>query len=675
MADQFLPLQAQSFILAGSGAALGATSIILTSFKQIDGTTNITMADLGGLKAFMTLDPGNGTQEESITFSSLTQNANGTCTLTGVKTALFASPYTETSGLAKSHTGGSKAILSNTSAFYNDLTSKDNDETINGLYTFVQFPQKSGVTTPTIAAELASKAYVDLTATGTAVTNQILVSGTSGEGLTAGNVVYLKPVDQKWYIASSAQSSTCINVTIGIAQSTVAISTSVNVLLQGRDANQTGLTAGTNYYLSTAGGISATKGANIIFLGVAQSTTALIFQPDDDSQNLKQDGSRTYASDTGVTDAFIALITPVITGLKEGQHFEFTANHSNTGAATLQINTLIAKNIKKSSNGSVAQALVAGDIKTNLIVGVTYTGGQFLMMSPGVNEVTLSAGALPAVSAINLVSVNIPGLYSASQVQGNIIYKPAGSWTVLAPGTSGQYLGTGGSAANPSWSVPTGISDTLQHLSDDYWTGNEAQYTVTETATATVVLLATKLALTTSTSADTQAKIIPSQQISFASDAIMESVIAFSSASATVANRDVASYIMVGTSGADIDTDVDKDAPGDCFGFMFLNDSSGLKLQAYTSNASTPTITNVTGSLTLTNWNQVRAVFTAGVNVTFYVNGTLVATHTTNLPNDATGNKIWAMYHFDYGNSGTATARTVNIGHIVVRGVQSTTVV
>lgn len=38
-------------------------------------------------------------------------------------------------------------------------------------------------------------------------------------------------------------------------------------------------------------------------------------------------------------------------------------------------------------------------------------------------------------------------------IQGDVLYRNATSWVVLAPGTSGQVLTTGGAAANPSWST------------------------------------------------------------------------------------------------------------------------------------------------------------------------------------------------------------------------------
>lgn len=109
-------VQAQKFSLAGSGSSIGDTTIVLQSMVGIDGS-NIVTADIG-VTCFGTLEPGNGTQEEAISFTGITQNSNGTATLTGVSSVLFKAPYTATSGLTKTHAGASTFILSNDAAFY-----------------------------------------------------------------------------------------------------------------------------------------------------------------------------------------------------------------------------------------------------------------------------------------------------------------------------------------------------------------------------------------------------------------------------------------------------------------------------------------------------------------------------------------------------------------------------
>ncbi len=109
-------VQSQKFSLAGAGTSIGDTTILLQSMLGIDGVA-ITTTDIG-IAGFGTIEPGNGSQEEAIKFTGITQNANGTALLTGVSTVLFKSPYTATSGLAKTHAGASTFILSNDAAFY-----------------------------------------------------------------------------------------------------------------------------------------------------------------------------------------------------------------------------------------------------------------------------------------------------------------------------------------------------------------------------------------------------------------------------------------------------------------------------------------------------------------------------------------------------------------------------
>jgi hypothetical protein len=62
---------------------------------------------------------------------------------------------------------------------------------------------------------------------------------------------------------------------------------------------------------------------------------------------------------------------------------------------------------------------------------------------------------------------------------------------------------------------------------------------------------------------------------------------------------------------------------------------------AVTANAgSASTTTDISSGITMTDWNTYKVVFDGGVNAKFYINGTLLATHTTNLPDGATDVKM-----------------------------------
>lgn len=163
MADNFKFAQLQDFSLSGAGAITGATTITLQSMTDIDGNA-LSMSGTFGAKGFGTMEPGNGALEEQISFTGLTNNANGTVTLSGVSSVTFTSTYTETSGLAKTHAGSTTFVISNTSGFYNEMLSKNDDETIAGTYTFTNpnYPRMDTDTPfPTDNEQLATKAYAD----------------------------------------------------------------------------------------------------------------------------------------------------------------------------------------------------------------------------------------------------------------------------------------------------------------------------------------------------------------------------------------------------------------------------------------------------------------------------------------------------------------------------------
>lgn len=66
-------------------------------------------------------------------------------------------------------------------------------------------------------------------------------------------------------------------------------------------------------------------------------------------------------------------------------------------------------------------------------------------------------------------------------------------------------------------------------------------------------------------------------------------------------------------------------------------------LYANTGNSVAPLSTDISAGITRTNWNTFAIDFQPGVSARFYINGTLVATHTTNLPT-AAGNDLLLAY-------------------------------
>lgn len=95
--------------------------------------------------------------------------------------------------------------------------------------------------------------------------------------------------------------------------------------------------------------------------------------------------------------------------------------------------------------------------------GVVYGGGA------GAAPATTSAGTSNYVlkgngsgAAPSFVSMSALLDAALSSTQGAILYRGASSWSALNPGTSGQVLTSGGSAANPSWAAAASSSTPIQ---------------------------------------------------------------------------------------------------------------------------------------------------------------------------------------------------------------------
>lgn len=174
--------QLQPFTLAGSGSVLGDTSITLTSFNDIDGNA-LSMSDFGS-KGFGTLEPGSAALEESISFSGITTNTDGSVTITGIKNVKFTTPYTETSGLQKIHAGGIRFVITNTAGFYNTFSNKLDDESITGSWTFDTTPTLPNV--PVAGTDAANKTYVD----------NVAVSGAPDANITTKGIVQIATAAQ-----------------------------------------------------------------------------------------------------------------------------------------------------------------------------------------------------------------------------------------------------------------------------------------------------------------------------------------------------------------------------------------------------------------------------------------------------------------------------------------------
>lgn len=113
------------------------TSIALSSFTEPISGIPFTMSYLGTSIAYGTLDPQQPTRAELVSFTGITQNANGTALLTGVTRGLTNTyPFTSSTTLAVAHSGQSLFILSDAPQVFAQYPAKVNAESITGVWTF-----------------------------------------------------------------------------------------------------------------------------------------------------------------------------------------------------------------------------------------------------------------------------------------------------------------------------------------------------------------------------------------------------------------------------------------------------------------------------------------------------------------------------------------------------------
>lgn len=90
-----------------------------------------------------------------------------------------------------------------------------------------------------------------------------------------------------------------------------------------------------------------------------------------------QNATYTYAPDAQASDSYAITLDPAPSAYAIGQSFTFKANTANTGSASLNVNGLGAKTLKKLTD----QDLVTGDIEAGSIVEVVYDGTNFQVIS------------------------------------------------------------------------------------------------------------------------------------------------------------------------------------------------------------------------------------------------------------------------------------------------------
>lgn len=248
----------------------------------------------------------------------------------------------------------------------------------------------------------------------------------------------------------------------------------------GSGGTITGVTAGTGL---SGGGATGSVTLNLSNVGTAGTYTKVTT----DSQGRVTVGDNLVAADIpsldyskittgkpttisgyGITDAVKNVGSGaghVITSLQSGD----TASRPTVGTdGRLYIDTQAG--VIYRDNGSawivVASSGGSGGTITGVTAGTGLTGGgttgavtvNFAPIASNTLLANTTGGsAAPVSTTISQI------LDTVGSSQGSVLYRGASGWSVLAPGTSGQFLQTQGASSNPQWASPsvTGFSGTL----------------------------------------------------------------------------------------------------------------------------------------------------------------------------------------------------------------------
>lgn len=221
----FYPTGGGTYTLQSSISSSQST-VTLTSFREPGSLTPYTMSYINTNILYGTISPSSG-NSEFISATGITQNANGTATLTGVIRGLARTPGTggcvASSTLAHAYPGQTQFILSDSPCFWNQYFVKQNNESVSGNITF------TGQTTFTSFPITASNATSSYSAAGISqlATSAQIAAGTatSTNGTNAPLVISSAQATSTYNAATAANKVVATGVTGKIDNNFIATST------------------------------------------------------------------------------------------------------------------------------------------------------------------------------------------------------------------------------------------------------------------------------------------------------------------------------------------------------------------------------------------------------------------------------------------------------------------
>jgi hypothetical protein len=158
----------------------------------------------------------------------------------------------------------------------------------------------------------------------------------------------------------------------------------------------------------------------------------------------------------GSADTYTATPSPAITAYTTGSEFNLKVNADNTGASTLNISAVGAKNIKKYDGAGSKIDLEAGDLQQDQYYKAIYDGTDFILLNPEIinnlksNNLTVNdkLNTKPNIATISSGAITYTGAYMVVDTEGGassdtldtISGGAAGDRLLLRGATSGRNI-------------------------------------------------------------------------------------------------------------------------------------------------------------------------------------------------------------------------------------------
>ena len=391
------------------------TSILLSSFKEPVSDLPITMTSLNSDIGYGTIDPQSSSRKEFVSFTGVTQNSDGSATLTGVTRGLsFFSPFTASSTLRQSHPGQSIFILSDSPQVFEEYAPRRDTARITGDWTVNGQQTYSSTTPPAYDFNPNFSSFATTTFASLGYVNDTATSGAPDASETVKGLVELSTQSEAASSTSAGGTSARLALPASIATSTPDLSTGSSqnnyVVVSDNDGKlkQEWLDLSENF---TFTGTTTHNGK----LGVGTSTPF-----GNSTVAIEQDGvlSPFIVGDTGTSSP----------------HLEINAKgdvaFGSTGTSTFAGNTTFA------GTASTTELIVSGTCNG---CGTTYTGSSTAYsVSSGTKTHT---GSIPTNANMGI------GTYNINNSSDTVL----GSFTIMRQGLTSVVIDTTFSASDADY--------------------------------------------------------------------------------------------------------------------------------------------------------------------------------------------------------------------------------